>query len=69
MDKKYIKTYVTPNLEEYIRNTAEEMGMSQSAFIVMCVNQYKVSMQSLDSMSELKNMITELKTLQLKNVK
>lgn len=69
MDKKYIKTYVTPNLEEYIKNTAEEMGMSQSAFIVMCVNQYKVSMQSLDSMSELKNMITELKTLQLKNVK
>ena len=66
MDKKYIKTYVTPNLEEYIRNTAEEMGMSQSAFIVMCVNQYKVSMQSLDSMSELKNMIAELKNITVK---
>lgn len=63
--KKYVKVYVTESLEDYIKKVSQEMGMSASAFCVMCVNQYKQSIESLSAMSKLEQMVTDIKTIQL----
>lgn len=63
--KKFVKVYVTESLEEYIKSVSQEMGMSASAFCVMCVNQYKQSVESLSAMSKFEQMVTEIKSMQL----
>lgn len=63
--KKFVKVYVTEGLENYIKTVSQEMGMSASAFCVMCVNQYKQSIESLSAMSKLEQMVADIKTIQL----
>lgn len=62
--KKFVKVYVTEGLENYIKTVSQEMGMSVSAFCVMCVNQYKQSIESLSAMSKLEQMVSEIKAIQ-----
>ena len=52
-----LNVYVVPGIKEYVVKECEELGMSQSAFVTMVINQYR---QQKDSLNTMNNMLIQL---------
>lgn len=63
---KCAKVYLTDDMYSYVDSCSEDLGMSKSAFCVMCINQYRQQQEALSRMSELERMVNDLKVLQAK---
>jgi hypothetical protein len=48
--KARLNLMLTPDLEQYISDSAEKIGIARSAFVLMCVNQYRNSERNYDVM-------------------
>lgn len=48
--KARLNLMLTPDLEQYISGSAEKIGIARSAFVLMCVNQYRNSERNYDVM-------------------
>ena len=59
--KNKIRTniFLTPELKEYVQKMSDEMGMSNSAFMVMCISYYKQSQEIPKYMTELKEILSK----------
>lgn len=44
---------LAPFMKEYIDKESNKCGMNASSFITMCVNQYKIQSEGMDTMSKL----------------
>lgn len=44
---KRLNIYINDELKDYVVKESHKMSMSQSAFIVMCINQYKEEKESV----------------------
>ena len=53
-----LNVYVVPSIKEYVVKECEELGMSQSAFVTMVINQYR---QQKDSLNTMNNMLMQMK--------
>lgn len=53
-----LNVYVVPSIKEYVVKECEELGMSQSAFVTMVINQYR---QQKDSLNTMNNMLIQMK--------
>lgn len=54
-----LNIYLVPELKDYVIRTAEEYGLSQSAFVTMVLSQYKQQMISLEAMTNLKHIVSD----------
>lgn len=61
-----INVYLTEQIREYVRQESERLGVSQSGFIVMAINQYKQQQESIVTMD---SMLKQLQQLDEKNRK
>lgn len=48
--KARLNLMLTSDLEQYISDSAEKIGIARSAFVLMCVNQYRNSERNYDVM-------------------
>jgi hypothetical protein len=48
--KARLNLMLTPDLEKYISESAKKIGIARSAFVLMCVNQYRNSERNYDVM-------------------
>ena len=63
-DRERMNVYISTDLKNKIANKADELGITMSAFIAICVNEYLKQ----DSVVDLAAMYKELqKALELKN--
>lgn len=53
-----LNVYVVPSIKEYVVEECEELGMSQSSFVTMVINQYR---QQKDSLNTMNNMLIQMK--------
>lgn len=53
-----LNVYVVPSIKEYVVKECEDLGMSQSAFVTMVINQYR---QQKDSLNAMNNMLIQMK--------
>ena len=44
---KRLNIYLQEPVKEYVESESKKMGLTQSAFIVMCINKYKEEKESL----------------------
>lgn len=62
--RKRLNAFVTDETYEYVSNTADEIGISISGFINLCINQYKQQSIALDSMSKFGEFLERLESLE-----
>ena len=63
-NKIRLNIFLTPELKEYVQRMSDEMGMSNSAFVVMCVGQYKQGQEVSRSMAEFKEVLSRLEAME-----
>ena len=63
-NKIRFNVFLTPELRDYVRKMSDYMGMSNSAFIVMCVAQYKQGQEVSKSMAEFKEVLSRLEAME-----
>ena len=68
-DRKFVKAYMNDEIYTWIDKQAESMGMSKSAFVNMCVSNYKQQLQAITSMSQMDVYIAKMEQLIEKNNK
>lgn len=50
---KRLNIYLQEPVKEYVESESKKMGLTQSAFIVMCINKYKEEKESLVAIERL----------------
>lgn len=63
-NKIRLNIFLTPELKEYVKTMSDSMGMSNSAFCVMCISQYKQGQEVSKAMVEFKELMDRLQELQ-----
>ena len=61
--KRRVNTFMSDDIYNYVKQTSTDMSMSISAFINMCVCNYKNAQEVTNFVTELKKMNDELKAL------
>lgn len=61
--KKRVNTFMSNDVYSYVKQTSNEMGMSISAFINLCVVTYRNAQEVTNLVAEFKKMNDELKAL------
>ena len=61
--KRRVNTFMSDDIYNYVKQTSTDMSMSISAFINMCVCNYKNAQDVTNFVTELKKMNDELKAL------
>ena len=61
--KRRVNTFMSDDIYNYVKQTSNEMGMSISAFINLCVVTYKNAQEVTNLVAEFKKMNDELKSL------
>lgn len=61
--KRRVNTFMSDDIYNYVKQTSTDMSMSISAFINMCVCNYKNAQEVTNFVTELKKMSDELKAL------
>lgn len=56
--------YVGEKMDKWIKEQAESMGLSESAFMTMALNVYRQQQEMQSSIPDLGKMIAELKDIQ-----
>lgn len=59
-DRKFVKAYVNDDIYNWVDTQADSMGMSKSAFVNMCISQYRQQVQALASFSQFDNYLDRL---------
>lgn len=59
--KRRVNTFMSDDIYNYVKQTSTDMSMSISAFINMCVCNYKNAQEVTNFVSELKKLNDELK--------
>lgn len=59
-DRKFVKAYVNDDIYNWVDAQADSMGMSKSAFVNMCISQYRHQVQALASFSQFDNYLDRL---------
>lgn len=67
MKRERISVSIAPVVREYVDKAAEEFGMSVSAFITMCIQNYKVNNEALAEMSKVQSYFDQMRELGLVN--
>lgn len=49
--KPRLNLALTPEIEKYISESAKAIGIARSAFVLLCVNQYRQNERNFDMMS------------------
>ena len=63
MNKQFIKTYVSDEILKWVEEQSEIMGMSKSAFVNLCINQYRQQLQALSSFSQFDSYLDRLEVM------
>ena len=63
MNKQFIKTYVSDEILKWVEEQSELMGMSKSAFVNLCINQYRQQLQALSSFSQFDSYLDRLEVM------
>lgn len=66
MNKIRVNAFVTDECYKFIQETSQELGLSVSGFINLCVNQYKQQSIALATMKNFEEYITRLEIMQKK---
>lgn len=61
--KRRVNTFMSDDIYNYVKQTSADMSMSISAFINMCVCNYKNAQEVTNFVSELKKLNDDLKKL------
>lgn len=61
--KRRVNTFMSDDIYNYVKQTSTDMSISISAFINMCVCNYKNDHEVTNFVTELKKMNDELKSL------
>lgn len=56
--------FLASNIKNYVDTQSDIMGMSNSAFITMCINLYRQQSEAQAVMSKFDDLLKELKALQ-----
>lgn len=67
MKRERISVSIAPVVREYVDKAAEEFGMSVSAFITMCIQNYKVNNEALAEMSKVQSYFDQMRELGIVN--
>jgi predicted DNA-binding protein len=59
--KRSISFTVTDEMEEYLNNLSNELGINRSAVITMIINQYKQGVDTINTLSKAMKMTEENK--------
>lgn len=51
-NKDRMQLYISEHIKEYIATASDKFGISQSAFVTMCVQQYKQNERAVEFMQE-----------------
>ena len=49
--KPRLNLALTPEIDKYISESAEAIGIARSAFVLLCINQYRQNERNYDMMS------------------
>lgn len=63
MQKQYIRTYLSDDIKNWVEEQAEAMGMSKSAFINLCINQYRQQLEIMKSVNQFDEYLTRLENM------
>lgn len=63
MTRSRINFHVTPKISDLVKHYSEDLGMTQGAFISMCIAEYAKNDEMLQSMNTLKQTIKDLQKL------
>ena len=63
MQKQYIRTYLAEDIKNWVEEQAEVMGMSRSAFINLCINQYRQQLEMMKSVNQFDQYLTRLENM------
>ena len=67
MKRERISVSIAPVVREYFDKAAEEFGMSVSAFITMCIQNYKVNNEALSEMSKVQSYFDQMREFGIVN--
>ena len=67
MKRERISVSIAPVVREYVDKAAEEFGMSVSAFITMCIQNYKVNNEALSEMSKVQSYFDQMREFGIVN--
>lgn len=67
MKRERISVSIAPVVREYVDKASEEYGMSVSAFITMCIQNYKVNNEALAEMSKVQSYFDQMRELGIVN--
>lgn len=65
--RERISVTMAPSVKEYVNKASEEFGMSISAFITMCVQNYKISNEAMSEMSKVQSYFDQMRELGIVN--
>lgn len=65
--RERISITMAPVVRDYVNKASEEYGMSVSAFITMCVQNYKVNNEALSEMSKVQSYFDQMRELGIVN--
>lgn len=63
-EKTRVNVYVTDETKEYLQDQADILGISVSGLINVCINTYKQQAQTLSIMTNIEDIVTQLKKLE-----
>ena len=63
MQKQYIRTYLAEDIKNWVEEQAEVMGMSRSAFINLCINQYRQQLEMMKTVNQFDQYLTRLENM------
>lgn len=64
MKRERLNLTFAPDVKEYLAKESEAFGMSISAFITMCIQNYRMNNQALNEMTKLQGYFDQMKELQ-----
>lgn len=62
--RERISITMAPSVKDYVNMASDEFGMSISAFITMCVQQYRMNSQAINEIPNIQGYIDQMKGLQ-----
>lgn len=65
-NKNRVNAFVSDESYKYIQDSANDLGLSISGFINLCINQYRQQSMALTGMMNFESYITRLEALQEK---
>lgn len=63
MQKQFIKTYLADDIKNWVEEQSEIMGMSKSAFINLCINQYRQQLDMMKTVNQFDQYLTRLENM------